>query len=231
MNLTVAALWQYQYKSVGPAGYDIKYNKIPEWFVGLDFSNNGFKIGTGLDIFIQTPRVSATSGDTVWGVDEKVAGFSPILYTNYHVDKFTVKAKCVFGQNTAHLSQYSGFGATKENSDGSYDYKPMRNLSVWGDVSYGTTWKVNLFGGYFKNFGLSDELVGNLLYMRSSVKNLDYAWRLCPAVSFNRKGLSVGLEYEFTDAGYGDGFDEYAKVEAERDVVNHRICCMLKYAW
>ena len=38
-------------------------------------------------------------------------------------------------------------------------------------------------------------------------------------------------EYELTGVGYGDGHDEYAKVEALRDIKNHRISAIVKYSW
>ncbi|MBR4814440.1 MAG: hypothetical protein IKZ67_03155, partial [Paludibacteraceae bacterium] len=60
VNFTYAALWQFQYKTVGPTGYDPKFNKIPEMFLGIDYSNNGFKIGYGVDILSIVPRTSAT---------------------------------------------------------------------------------------------------------------------------------------------------------------------------
>ena len=239
MNFTAAALWQFQYKSVGPTGYDPKYNKIPEFYVGLDYSNNGFKVGAGLDIISVVPRTvvsdSVMSGEKTvlgtWSVDERITSCSPIFFINYKKELFSVKAKALFGQNTAHLSQYSGYVATEKFDDGSFDYKPMRNVTAWADVCYGAKWKVNLFGGYFKNLGASEEIVDGIMYMRNSVKNLDFTWRVCPGVSYNMKALTVGLEYELTGAGYGDGCDEYGKVETERKVYNNRLCCMMKFAW
>lgn len=240
MTYTAAALWQFQYKSAGPTGYDPKYNKIPEFYIGLDYSNNGFKVGAGLDILSVVPRTTASdsvqSGEKKvlgsWHIDERLTSFSPVFFINYKKDLFSVKAKAVFGQNTAHLSMYSGYAATVKYTDGSYDYKPMRNLTTWADVCYGDKWKVNLFGGYFKNLGMSEEMLNaNLMYMRNSVKNLDYTWRVCPGVSYNYRALTVGLEYELTGAGYGDGCDKKGKVEAERNVYNNRVCCMMKFAW
>ena len=146
MNFTYAALWQFQYKTVGPTdkdtivytyndiqyksvvgpiGYDPKYNKIPEMFLGVDYSNNGFKIGYGLDILSIVPRKTAslTHEDLVLtdngverdengnpkmekkkrvvNVSERLTTFSPMLYVNYAKNKFSLKAKpfCISSVN------------------------------------------------------------------------------------------------------------------------------------
>lgn len=76
---------------------------------------------------------------------------------------------------------------------------------------------------------MSKELKGDLYVNGPS--NIDYMWRISPAVTYNLNGFGVGLEYELTGVGYGDGHDEYAKVEALRDIKNHRISAIVKYSW
>ena len=249
MNFTYAALWQFQYKTVGPTGYDPKFNKIPEMFLGLDYSNNGFKIGYGVDILSIVPRTTATVKENVVvsrsngedetkeitktvRVDERLTTCSPMLYVNYAKNKFSVKAKGVLAENTAHLSMYNGFGVSDVNKDYSQEYTPIRSLTGWVDLCYGSKLKFNLFGGFSKNLGSKDELAkGNQIFARNSVKNIDYMWRVCPAVSYTVSGVTFGLEYELTNVGYGDKINSWADVEATRDVYNNRLCAMLKYAW
>lgn len=249
MNFTYAALWQFQYKTVGPTGYDPKFNKIPEMFLGLDYSNNGFKIGYGVDILSIVPRTTATVKENVVvsrsngedetkeitktvRVDERLTTCSPMLYVNYAKNKFSVKAKGVLAENTAHLSMYNGFGVSDVNKDYSQEYTPIRSLTGWVDLCYGSKLKFNLFGGFSKNLGSKDELAkGNQIFARNSVKNIDYMWRVCPAVSYTVSGVTFGLEYELTNVGYGNEINSWADVEATRDVYNNRLCAMLKYAW
>ncbi|MBR3519156.1 MAG: hypothetical protein IKN77_03425 [Paludibacteraceae bacterium] len=257
VNFTYAALWQFQYKTVGPTGYDPKFNKIPEMFLGIDYSNNGFKIGYGVDILSIVPRTSATvsyevakvgddgkyvldaEGRTIKEtkekkvrVDERLTTCSPMLYVNYAKNKFSVKAKGVLAENTAHLSMYNGFGVSEIHKNYSQEYTPIRSLTGWVDLCYGSKLKFNLFGGFSKNLGAKDELAsGNQIFARNSVKNIDYMWRVCPAVSYTVSGVTFGLEYELTNVGYGKEVNSWADVEATRDVYNNRLCAMLKYAW
>lgn len=250
LDFCAAALWQFQYKSVGPTGYDSKFNKIPECYLGIDYSNNGFKIGYGVDIISIVPRTSATIEESVEQtnaegvtetvtteklvrVDERITSCSPMLYITYNKNNFSLKAKGMLAENTPHLSMFNGYGVSEVYADGSQDYTPIRSLTGYVDLCYGKKLKGNLFGGFSKNLGSKDQLVdaGKLVYTRNSVKNIDFMWRICPAISYNVSGFTIGLEYELTNVGYGDEVNEWADVESTRNVMNNRLCMMLKYAW
>ncbi len=256
VNFTYAALWQFQYKTTGPTGYDPKFNKIPEMFLGFDYSINGFKIGYGLDILSVVPRTTATvkyevavrdefgnpviendqlkleTKEKKVRVDERLTTFSPMLYLNYSKNKFSLKAKGLLAENTSHLSMYNGFGVSDIDDEYNQEYTPIRSLTGWVNLCYGSKLKANLFGGFSKNLGSKDELAeGNQIFARNSVKNIDYMWRICPAISYTISGVTFGLEYELTNVGYGDEVNSWADVEATRDVFNNRLCAMLKYAW
>lgn len=248
-NFTYAALWQFQYKSVAPTGYDPKFNMIPEMYLGFDYSVNGFKIGYGVDMLSLVPRTTATIKSNVVEdkadgsqsivakeekvkVDERLTTFSPMLYVNYSKNKFSVKAKGLLAENTSHLSMYNGFAVSEVEPNGHQEYTPIRSLTGWVDLCYGSKLKFNLFGGFSKNLGAKDEVdKSNQYFVRNSAKNIDYMWRVCPAVSYTISGVTFGLEYEFTNVGYGDKVNSWADVEADRDVNNNRLCAMLKYAW
>ncbi len=249
-RFTAAALWQFQYKSIGPDGRSDSYQTkgvLPEFYVGFDYTKNGFQVGAGVDLLRLRPRttmevpytkvvydsLSGTEtieeGTTKRIVKEYAFSASPLVYINYKKDKFHLLWKCLMGQNTAHLNMMSGLGVTKINEDGSWDYSPLRNVTTFVNLTYGSAFKVNLFGGYFKNLGTSKEIVGDLWVNGAS--NIDYIWRVCPAVSYTVWKLTFGVEYELTTVGYGDGRDEFGKADAVRDISNNRICAMIKFAW
>ncbi len=270
MRFTGAAIWQFQYKSVGPNGKSEDYlNKgiMPEFFLGLDYANEkGFQIGAGVDLLRLRPRTTMETayqydavvsdtislGDGIFKVQERdtvmtgktkrivkeyAFSVSPMMFINYKHDKFLLRWKGVFGQNTAHLNMMSGYGVTAVNEDGTYEYSPLRSFSTWLNLSYGSKFKVNLFGGYFKNFGMKEALAGDLYVNGAS--NIDYIWRVCPALTYNMNKLTFGVEYELTTVGYGNtadkslknGHDEFGKVVADHNVMNNRVCVMIKYAW
>ena len=258
-NITVAALWQFQYLSVGPDGKSANYltkGILPEFFLGIDYNNKkGFTIGAGVDLLRLRPRstmempydqyvtlydtletgavqeigVDTIASKTTRIVKEYAFSASPILFIKYQKKSFKLVWKCLFGENTSHFNMMSGYGVVDENEDGTREYAPVRNLTTFANLSIGKKFRWNLFGGYFKNLGMSKELKGDLYVNGPS--NIDYMWRISPAVTYNLNGFGVGLEYELTGVGYGDGHDEYAKVEALRDIKNHRLCAIIKYSW
>lgn len=250
LDFCAAALYQFQYKSVGPTGYDSKFNKVPECYLGIDYSHNGFKIGYGVDIISIVPRTTATiqvteekenaegvmesvTTDKLVKVKERLTTCSPVLYLSYKKKNFSLKAKGMLAENTPHLSMFNGYGVSEIYSDGSYDYTPIRSLTGYVNLSYGKKFKGNVFAGFSKNLGSKDELVdvNKLVYTRSSVKNIDFMWRFSPSVSYTIQGFTAGLEYEFTNVRYGDVVNDWADVSETRNVANNRLCLMLKYAW
>lgn len=241
-----AALWQFQYLSVGPDGTSINYSKnaiLPEMFLAVEYTTSfGLKVGAGVDYSRLKPRVTTEATttkvtdegqDTVIKykkkVDEYVDGISPVFYFKYNRGKFKVQGKSVYGQNTSHLNMMSGYGVSKINDNGSYEYTPLQNSTSYIDFSYGSTYKVNLFLGYSKNLGTTKDVVKeNLLYVRGA-KNIDQMYRVSPAVSYNLKHFNFGIEYEWTAVDYGKVIGKKCKVSDTHTVDDHRICGMIKY--
>lgn len=259
IRFTLAALWQFQYKSVGPDGADTKYlnySVLPEFYFGFDFENKkGFQIGTGVDIVRLRPRTTmkeyyVTGVDTLTGeeiyssyskkIDETFLSASPVVFLNYKKDKFSMRFRSTYARSTTHLNMMSGYGVTGINDDGTREYSPLRSLASWVNFSYGKELKFNLFGGYVKNFGMEKELVEivgpdgkseNNLYTRSNVSNIDCIYRVSPAISYTVKKMTFGVEYEWTAVSYGDGYNEFAEVDGIRLISDHRICGLIRYAW
>ena len=62
-----------------------------------------------------------TSQSVTVKVNDRVTGISPQVFANYKSGLFDLKWKFIYGQNLAHLTMISGFGATSYNpEDGSY---------------------------------------------------------------------------------------------------------------
>ena len=81
--------------------------------------------------------------------------------------------------------------------------------------------------GYFLDDTLEHgERVGlALLY---AAKNIDYVYRIAPSITFFAKNLEVGLEGDYTVAGYGDEAID-GNTKALRDVGNLRVSLMVRY--
>ena len=130
-----------------------------------------------------------------------------------------------------HLSLVAAFFAI---SDGTWHYAPTRNSSTWVSMTYGKKVQAVLFGGYVRNFGTDQELVGPLYFSKNSFSNMNRMFRLTPEVLFNWGKVTLGLEYELTGVQYGSfGLgDRYGLATQDLHwVYNNRILTMLRYSF
>jgi hypothetical protein len=95
-----------------------------------------------------------------------------------------------------------------------------------------------LFGGYTKNFGPTKDLpVGSNFYglgvdkaNTASEKIISNIYRITPTYSYNYKNWKLGVELEYTNAGWGTRSATGSINETER-VANNRIYAILQYTF
>lgn len=243
VTLTAAGLWQMQYLSTGPEGQSAEYmlySKTPEAYLGLSFHDKGFLMRVGADVLSIQPRHLGkdAAGETI-KVNDRITTASPFIYLQYKKGEFSIKAKSIFAEAGEHMNLNSGYGISKINPDGSYEYTPLRNSSSWISIVYGG--KVGaqedkhpqklqgiLFAGYIHNFGTKDTLVGSLYTPRPNT--MREMWRLTPTLLYTVGKFQVGLEYEITSVQYGKGLDTHGLAQNDLHwVTNHRLQLMTKY--
>ena len=233
VTLTGALIWQMQYTSFGPEGASanyMKYSGIPELYLGLSYKNNGFTGRVGVDMLSIRPR----HNDSTRKVSDRITTVSPFIYLEYTKNLFSVKAKSIFAQAGEHMNLNGGYGVSAINSDGSWSYTPTRNSSTWVSLSYGKKLQGVLFGGYVRNFGTKDALVGDLYFSKNSFSNMRQMYRIAPEVIYNLGKVAFGLEYEMTSVQYGSfGLADVYGLANENIhwVANHRLQLMVKYTF
>ena len=233
VTLTGALLWQMQYTSAGPEGASanyMKYGGIPELYLGLSYKKGGFTGRVGVDMLSIRPR----HNDGTRKVSDRITTVSPFIYLEYTKDLFSVKAKSIFAQAGEHMNLNGGYGVSAVNSDGSWSYSPTRNSSTWVSLSYGKKLQGVLFGGYVRNFGTKDALVGDLYFSKNSFSNMRQMYRIAPELIYNLGKVAFGLEYEMTSVQYGDfgAADVYGLANQNiHCVTNHRFQLMVKYTF
>ena len=251
-TLTATALYQYQYTSYGPKGssYDYARNAIvPEIYLQAMYKNDRFQAGAGVDILTLKPRqdyewgVTDSNGNPVLNAageqqkatfkckEDMVVSFTPNVFASYKGDKWGFKTRVTYAQNAAHMSMISGYAVTGIKANGEQEYSSLRSLSGWVDITYKQRLKTGVltwcwFGGYTKNLGCKDDIVGDI-YMRGE-KNMDHMYRIAPSVLFTHNAMSIGLELNSTVVAYGTPDSKY-KVSDTHSVVNNRVCAMLRY--
>lgn len=245
---TAALLWQLQYMNNGPKGYDdptsvakvdFAHNSLlPEVFLGLNFKQGPWFAQVGVDMQSLCPRTHALVGTVTKKVYESVASVTPTLYAQYVGGDWSAKFRTLLAQNTSQLNQLVGYAVTGVNEDGSWNYSPMQATISYLNIAYGKKFRCNLFLGYMKNLGAGENLYDfgggtYRIYMKGGEEftHLNSVWRVAPSVSYNVKAFNIGLEYEVTDCTYGD-LGKKGQIllnDRLRNVVNHRLCAMVKY--
>ena len=241
LGFTAALLWQLQYMNNGPEGASIKYfnNALwPEAFLGVNLKAGVLYMQVGVDAQVLRPRTHAVVGGVTKKVDETVASLTPTLYFQMADDGLSIRFRTLLAQNTSHLNQLVGYAVTGVNDDGSWSYSPMNATISYLNIAAGKKYRVNLFLGYMKNLGSWNKLYDfgdgdYLIYMKGDTKftHLNSVWRVAPSVSYNVKAFNIGLEYEVTGCTYGDLGDRGQVMldDRLRNIVNHRICALVKY--
>jgi hypothetical protein len=84
------------------------------------------------------------------------------------------------------------------------------------NIVYGTKWKAGIFAGQLKNFGASENNVGEIYAMAPDV---DTMFKVSGLLSFNYKNFMVGAELSWNTAAYGDiDKSDFAKVKNAQKV-------------
>ena len=163
--------------------------------------------------------------------DDHVTGISAEAFADYRYGKFNIKGKVIYGENTAHLTMVSGFGATAyDPTTGSYDYAPIRSVTTWINATYGTRLRVGIMGGLMQNLGAARDFISTDDFWMRGAKNVDYIYRISPSLTYTVKNLTLSLETDYTVAGYGDVAID-GRSHAQRNVGNLRVCTMVKYSF
>lgn len=228
LTFTASALYQYQYGSVGLDGKTSNtYSRnalVPELFVGMTAKGKHLTGAIGANVSTIAPRV--VFEDML--VDERLMSYSFIASGSLKVDYLSVRAKAVYGQNTSHMMQPTGFGIVETFDNGVNNYEPMEMGSAWITMMYGKKLRYGFFAGWIKNYGIVGDKFTSMV-VRNNL-GLDQAYRFSPIVTYKEKNMTIGLEYEHTAAAYGDYFVNFdGTVTNTHWVANNRVCMMLKY--
>lgn len=222
-----AAISQSDYVNSGPDGKSASYLKnsnIPNLHLQLQFKPGNFLFGIAADYKSIQPRLTTESlliEDLTYVTDEKLNSYAFMGYFKFQKPKFVVKGKAIYGQNLSESVMPGGYGVSVLDSvSGHEEYTPYNHFYTWANVVYGDKTKFGLFGGYTKNLGSEDIIVGDTYGM---ALNMDYFYRITPTISHKIKNLLLALELEYSVAAYGDEIDNYGKFIKSHEVSNTRV--------
>ncbi|MCG8412025.1 MAG: hypothetical protein MI739_12155 [Bacteroidales bacterium] len=219
-----AIISQADYVNSGPEGKSAKYLKnsnIPNLHFQVQFKPENFIFGLAVDYKCIKPRLSTQVKTKTFITNEKLNSYAGMAYFKYHKSKFTAKGKVIYGQNLSENIMPGGYGVRYINPEtGHEQYTPFNHIYSWANITYGEKTKVGLFGGYTKNLGANNQIVGDTYGL---ALNTDYFYRITPTISHKIKNFLLALELEYTVAAYGDKADNYGKFETSHEVSNTRL--------
>lgn len=218
MKLSASAMWHTNFCSTGPNGSSsqyIEWGGIPECYVGLHFTCQGFKAKIGGNFLSIKPRLQGTYPwtDVPVLVGDKLDNWSFFAFAEFRKGDFSIKGKSLFTQSGEHLNLMGGYALHSTacdrdgNPNGTYIYTPYRTLSSWVSFGYGRKLQASLFLGYLRNLGTMQALLNtnaSCIFYNNSAYNLVQAGRIAPVLKYRIGRLLLGIEYELTGAQYGD---------------------------
>lgn len=207
VDLIAAAVYQFDYSNTGPSGKTYQYQRdaiIPNLHGQVQFYNQNWVIGAGIDWKTIQPRTSTTGTAGTFIANEKLSTLAALAYFKYSKEKFMIMGKSMFGQNVCESLLPSGYSVVSINPEtGAETYTPYNHLYNWINFTYGKDWKVGFYGGFLKNMGTSENAAGPF-YGMTNANEIDMIYKISPQLMYNFKNFMFAWEVSWTTAAYGE---------------------------
>lgn len=234
IKILAAALSQIDYTSRGVDGPDCKYirnSTTPDMHLQIHYGSkssetgNGFIIGGGMAYKSIVPRLeSEISPDEIYKVDELVHGITAMAFTKVSTGPVTFKAQVRYGENIPDVLAISGFGV-KDITDpltGEQSYTPLKSMAYWGEIYTNGNPQVGVFGGALLNSGTKEAMSDPSNAIYGLAQDIRSMFRISPRIIYNAGKVRLALEMEYTQAAYGEQYDEFYLPERTIAVGNLR---------
>jgi hypothetical protein len=214
INLILSALYQNDYPNNGPSGKSFAYQNnaiLPNLHAQVKYKSDNVIAGVGVDYKRLKPRtfvVSPVDGQKTT-TNAGLNCTSLLAYGQVKSGKLTVSAKSLLAANVSESLMTGAYGIVSYNALTGYEeYKPFKHFFIWGNINYGGKLKANLFTGYLKNLGASENIlaptaVGNAPTVFGLGETIGEMIRVTPTVSYTSGKVVVALEVEHNIVDYG----------------------------
>ncbi len=238
LSIIAAALSQRDYATVGESGGNTSYlrnSAIPDMHLQLHFgtaNKEGMNILAGAGAAYKTivPRLTSTNLAGTFAVNEKVGGMTAMAFTKLTTGPITAKLQVRYGENISDLLGISGFGVTEitDISTGEQAYSVLKSMTFWAELHTNGNPQVGVFGGLTSNNGSKEEILSPaLVYGRATTIRTLY--RISPRVIYNAGKVRLALEVEYTNAAYGENFNEFYIPDETTSADNLRALAAIYY--
>lgn len=227
-SLMLALLAQSDFASNGPNGYSSQYLRnsgLPETWTQVIFEKDRFLAGASAGLLNLRPKLQTVAG---FQTKENMSSLAGNVFARYRFENFHVKAQGTWGENLSHLVMLGGYGEAQLIDQGKalWSYTGIRSMAAWVDVEETTgKWRSGLFGGFSKNLGATEELLGTT-WARGA--NVSHIYRIAPRIGYFAEKASFNFELIYDLAAYGTP-DSFSKFQETNSVGNLRTMLSIKY--
>lgn len=238
LTLLAAAVYQSEHKSfsysynaaakkleVGQIGDNTRLNPIPDMNLQLHVKTGSFFTGLMGEYKIIRPTLFTVGSDTKnYKTKETVSSYALGWFGEYKHNLLTVKGNAMYGQNMAEFFMQGGYAvASIDSSTGYRTYTPSNAITSWLNITYGKKIVAGIFGGYQKNLGFSDPILGGSASFLGRAQNIAYMYRVAPSISYYAGRMVFAFEVEYNTAAFGTiDYADYGKVKDAKETSNLR---------
>lgn len=84
-------------------------------------------------------------------------------------------------------------------------YTPLNTATLWTDIAtYFNNVELGIFGGYSKNMGANDNIIGEIYGLGTNIESL---YRIAPRIAWKVDKVKFVFETLYTAAKYGSAYD------------------------
>ncbi|TCO08371.1 hypothetical protein [Natronoflexus pectinivorans] len=160
-----------------------------------------------------------------------VGSFHAQTTFRYRFPGVLVRAGALYGENTSELAMPGGVARTLASTPENPEFIPLAYGSLWTDMErHSATWSPGVFVGYTEALGASENVDGATAFGRDTrVANV---FTISPRLRYHINTATwVALEYMYTEAGWGNSYDEKGVPSDVKTYANNRILLSMRYTF
>jgi len=234
LKIMAAVLSQIDYNSRGVDGPNCKYlrnSTTPDMHLQIHYGTSnsengkGFIAGGGFAYKSIVPRLeSEISPDEIYQVNEKVKGITAMAFSKITTKAITLKLQTRYGENIPDVLAISGFGVKDitNPATGEQSYTSLMSMAFWGEIHTNGNPQVGVFGGALYNSGTKEAMSDPSNAVYGLATDINSMFRISPRIIYNSGKVRLALELEYTQAVYGQDYNEFYVPDRTVAVGNYR---------
>jgi len=200
IKIVTAVISQLDFVSEGPQGRSSIYLRdggYPNIHFQTSYEDNRIILGAAADHKRILPQSRSDGAIT----NEHLSSFSWMVFSKLTLNRITLKAKLINGENLTEHLLLGGYFAKYDTLHDTYsNYRPTRHINIWLNGTYGTKHHdAGIFTGWSKN--TSDRRKADEIAFGRGL-DIDQCYRISCFYAYKINSLQFWFEAEYTNATY-----------------------------